>query len=337
MLETRPTGYRRDAFVEALESYLATTLHAHLALGAWDGGSALPVFLARRYRFYRAAIAHRDCLFMATQNARDTTTADIAKHVALVGATFDGVVVFATDRLTANLRARLIAQGVAFAIPGNQLYIPQLAMDLRDHFRAPHKTRGDRLSPAAQVVLFHHVLRRQDEWVTPSMLAEPLHYSAMSIGRAFDELAAVNLATVEWRGREKTIRYNTDRRALIEISRTRFQSPVRTRYAVRIKQTRPPLMLAGESALAELTNLTPPPVQTFAVAATGWRAACEEWDLVLVRDGYDADAMIETWRYDPLSLATGDIVDRLSLHAQFWDHPDERVAQAARELLTTLP
>jgi hypothetical protein len=51
--------------------------------------------------------------------------------------------------------------------------------------------------------------------------------------------------------------------------------------------------------------------------------------LFTVNDIDAADALIETWRYDPHTLSRGETVDPLSLHAQFWDHADERVAQAA--------
>ena len=52
-----------------------------------------------------------------------------------------------------------------------------------------------------------------------------------------------------------------------------------------------------------------------------------------VDDGATADALLEVWRYDPRSLGDDRIVDPLSLYAQFWDHPDERIAIAADELL----
>lgn len=99
--------------------------------------------------------------------------------------------------LNSTPRAHLIGLGVAFAVPGNQLYVAQLAMDLREYFRTPERARGDRLSPVAQAVLFHHILTGRDQGLTPTALAEEMRYSAMSIGRAFDELAARNLARIE--------------------------------------------------------------------------------------------------------------------------------------------
>lgn len=338
MLESDPRPDRDEAFAKALQAYLVATLHTPITLRAWAGAEALPVFMAHRYQFYSAHIARRTCIFVVATTTIETTPADIAKHVALVEGASEDVVVFAGRYMTSTLRARLVALGVAFAVPGNQLYIPQLAMDLREHFRTPDRVRRDHLSPVAQAVLFHHVLYgRQNERLTPSALAEQMHYSAMSVGRAFDELALRNLATVERRGREKTLTYNTDRRTLIEISRTLLRTPRRGRHGVQFKRGTPPLMLAGESALAALTDLNPPRLPTYAIEAADWAVFFAKHGIKEVNDIDEAEAIIETWRYDPRSLAPdGDIVDPLSLHAEYWDDPDERLAQAAQKVLEAL-
>ncbi len=330
----RPPAGPDEAFANALEAYLVALLHTPILLSRWEGADALPVFLNRRYGYYNTRIAKRCCLFMLARTNAPLTPADIAKHVATIEeAAGDYVVIFASRYLTSTLRARLIGLGVAFAVPGNQLYVPQLAMDLREHFRPPERVRGDHLSPVAQAVLFHHILTGRDEGVTPTALAEEMRYSAMSVGRAFDELAARNLARVEKRGREKTISYTAAPGALIELSRTLLRSPVRGRHGVMFRGEPPPLMLAGESALAALTDLNPPRLPTYAIAANNWIHFFARHDIEETNDIDEAEALIETWRYDPASLATGDVVDRLSLHAIYWNDTDERLAQAARQLV----
>ena len=330
MLDT-PTP--TDPFGAALRTYLADTLHLAVALEAWGGGAGLPIFIGKRYRFYQITLARRPCLFMAVSAEAAVGPAEISKHVALVAATYEGVVVYAAGAMSATTRSRLIAQGVAFIVPGNQLYIPQLAMDLRDHFRAPVKKRGEHLSPAAQLVLFHHILFGDDTPLTPTLLAEPLEFAAMSIGRAFDQLAQANLARVEWRGRQKVLHYAADRRTLIDMSRTLLRTPVRGVHGVRFKGERPAMLRAGETALADLTDLAPPERPTYAILATGWQEFFRKHDIENVNDIEAADALIETWRYDPHTLSRGETVDPLSLHAQFRDHADERVAQAAVDVL----
>ncbi len=333
MLETNAHTEKVEEFAKKLKTYLVATLHMSVKLDGWEEGAGLPVFLARRYRFYRATIAHQPCLFMVTLDTLEATPTEIAKHVALVAPGFEGVVIYACAHMTSTLRARLVAQGVPFAVPGNQLYIPQLATDLREHFRSPDRARGDFLSPVAQLVLFHYVLRQPYHHATPSMLAGDLKYSAMSIGRAFDELAMRELATVEKLGREKVLTFTDDPRTLIERSKTALRSPVRGVHAVRFKHGRPPMLLAGETALADLTNLATRALPTYAIDATDWQQFFERHGIEDYHYEYEGEAIIETWRYDPAVLSLGSTVDPLSLYARYWNDADERVAQAANALL----
>jgi len=319
-------------FAGVLERYLGETLHARIRVKPFDTISSLPSFLARSYKLYETRIAGRHCVFVAAGEAAGTP-GDIAKHISLIrSGVNDAVVVFAAPSLSAHNRSRLLAQSIAFVVPGNQLYIPELAMDLREHFRAPKSRTVDGLSPAAQAVLFLHLLRRDEGVTTPSAIAERLRYSAMSIGRAFDDLAAAGLAETEKRGKERHLRFRGDGRALLEDARDLLRSPVRAVKFIRDGHISPILKQAGETALAELTDLSPPRIDTWAVAAGGWKAVAETGGFVET-DEYDAAFIVETWSYDPAGLSDDPVVDPLSLYAQFKDHGDERVAMAVERLL----
>jgi len=299
------------------------------------GALMLPSFLERTYKLYQAQIAGRQCIFIAARE-NVATPSDIAKHVGLVRSTVDAIVVFAAPSLSAHNRSRLLRHGVAFVVPGNQLYIPDLAMDLREHFRAPKLQDADGLSPAAQAVLFHHLLRPDEDASTPSLIAMRLHYSAMSIGRAFDDLVAIRLAETEKHGKERHIRFKAAGRQLLDAARDHLRSPVRAVKFVKGNLVGAPLKTAGESALAELTDLSRPRMDAYAVAASDWKTVARDRGLVET-DRHDADYMVETWSYDPAGLSDIPTVDPLSLYAQFKDHSDERVASAAERLLEDLP
>lgn len=330
MLDDRRPLHGR--FAKDLETYLAKTLQTDVTLQPWSGGTVLPAFLLHRYRFWEAHGLQRPCLFIALLPEAEATPVEIAKQIAMIQPAFDGPVVYAAEGVTASERSRLIAQRVPFAVPDNQLYIPQLAMDLRESFRPPVRGRALRLSPGAQLLLFRHLLQRDVALATPSMLADRLVMTAMTVGRAFDQLAALDLATVVWRGREKMLQFAHPPRELFTRSRTYLQSPVRGRHGVTMfKGLSHDLPLADESGLAALTDLAPPNRPTYAIFATGWMPRI---DALAVRtdDLGEAVALIETWRYDPRVLSQDRMVDPLSLIAQFKDHTDERIAQAIEDL-----
>ncbi len=252
---------------------------------------------------------------MSARQTGEHTPAEIAKHLDLAKPEFDGIVVYSAERIAAGFRARLVAAGVAFAVPGNQLFVPELATDLREHFRGPKPERPDKLSPSAQLVLFFHLLQGEQarSW-TPTELTEPLRYSIMTMGRAFDELAAVGLARIERRGRKKLLWFRAEGRLLIDTAKTLLIRPERRLDHIRWLKEPPDLPLAGEHALARLSDLSPPAVPpVYAVTpeqmrdflAVGW-ADLREAD-------YDSDGTLATWRYDPQVLSRNDLVDPLSL------------------------
>lgn len=327
----------RTEFRRMLETYLTGVLHQRVRLRDWPDTDKLPAFLVRGYVFVQTRVADQPCLFMMALDEPIGTPAEIAKHIAQVEKAFDGIVAYAVPRMSSHQRSRLIQQGIAFAVPGNQLYLPQLATDLREYYRSrPSSSTDAQLTPVAQVVLFNHILGRNPELTTPTRLSDALKYSAMSVGRAFDELAALGLARVTRKGREKHLTFGNRTEELIVAARSYLGDPVRKIYYFSWNSTVSKSQISGESALAELTDLAPPFLQSYATSDDRWKALRASMDVPKEVHEDDAAVAAEVWRYDPAILSDTKVVDVLSLYARFWNHHDERVAAAAASLLERL-
>ena len=330
-----------DHIAEALGRYLGTTLHTSISLSDYEGMRQLPSFLDHSYKSYESKIVGRRCVFLVTRK-NNATPSQIEKHLNLVQ-NKDGVIaIFVTFTMNPNNRNRLMMHGVPFVVPGNQLYIPQLAMDLRERFRSRTPKQGDGLSSAAPAVLFHHLLGRhhlhgRDGRVeTLSVFASQLRYTKMSISRAFDALVEAGLAKTRTYGKERYIQFTSDQQQLFRSALPHLRSPVRSEKFVRL-DNRPRnfdtlLKLAGESALAKMTNLSPPDNETYAVSSRDWMTVSDICKFQEV-GRYEADLVIETWTYSPASLTDGQVVDPLSLYTQFHKHADPRISMATEQLL----
>ena len=68
---------------------------------------------------------------------------------------------FVLDTVGAYERKRLIEDKIPFLAPGQQLYLPDLGLDLREQFRTPRREHL-KISPAAQLVVLACLLRRMD-------------------------------------------------------------------------------------------------------------------------------------------------------------------------------
>ena len=81
--------------------------------------------------------------------------------------------------------------------------------------------------------------------------------------------------------------------------------------------------------------LAPPRIETHAVLAASWKRL-EEMQSLGPATAFDDDRVeVQTWTYDPNILAESGVIDRLSLYLSVRGNSDERVAQAAEELLET--
>ncbi|WP_040855933.1 MarR family transcriptional regulator [Thiorhodovibrio frisius] len=315
-------------------SHVEHVLQAPLIVDGPAASAKLPAFLTQRYVLVEGEILGRPCILMLGTRLHDDTPATIAKHRDVIRRQSPGrVVILVIERLSNHNRHRLISQHVPFIVPGNQLFVPELAVDLREHFRSERDTPADGLTPAAQLILLAVLIGRIGPETTPSELASQFHYSAMSMSRAITEIEAFELADTEVAGRFRHVRFRLPGEALWSRALPHLRSPVRKRRRVR----RPPqclaLPLAGETALAEKTDLSHPRIETRAMAATKWKAFATRYELDQPVNWDEPVIELETWTYDPLLLGEDNLVDTISLYLSLPDSTDDRIEAAKEELL----
>jgi hypothetical protein len=325
---------RHTTLLATTAAYVETVLQTPMVINGPIPSTALPAFLTQRYVLIEGAILDRPCILMLGVDIQDDTPATIAKHRDLVRRQAPGrAVILVTERLSNHNRHRLIAQHVPFIVPGNQLFAPELAVDLREHFRSERDAPADGLAPTAQLILLAALMDRIPPETTATELASQFRYSAMSMGRAITELEAFELAQTEATGRFRHVRFTLPRETLWARARPHLRSPVRKRRRVRQPPHGLDLPLSGETALAERTDLSAPRIETRAVAAAAWKTLATSYQLD-GPPGWDEPVIeLETWSYDPLLLGDAGIVDVLSLWLSLPDGADDRVAAAKDALL----
>lgn len=299
----------------------------------------LPAFLTGIYEFTPFQLLERRCLAAVPRDASSLSPAAIRKHFDVVDSRSDALCIYVAVDCGATMRSRLIEQRVPFIIPGNQLYVPQLAMDLREHFVRRDTASPEKLGPAAQATLLHVLLQPELVRATPLELAERLHYAPMTLTRVANELAAADLATSTREGRNRWLQFDGDKENLWMRALPLLTNPVSRTEWVQMSRAGvdvTALKLAGESALAARTDLGAPSIICKAVSAERWRKLQADAWTVPYREM--AQAELQIWRYDPAVLSTNDAVDPLSLYLSLRDRQgDDRIALALDDLMETLP
>ena len=321
----------RDTY-NKLERYLDDALGIRVALVPWKTEGRMPLFLQDRYRFFRAEALNQRCLFMVDEHAEDESPAAIRKHAEQVREKWDGPVVYVRDRIIAYNRKRLIEHKVPFIVPGTQMYLPMLGIDLREHFR---KLRPDNsgIRPAAQAVLIHALLRDAEN-LGPTVLAEKLGYSIMAMSRALDELEAAELGRTTANGRERRLRLAGPAREVWEKAQPLLRSPVVKRHMIRLgPKAALPGPRTGLDALAHYSMLTEPSNIAVALGRENWKAMQQTDRVETVMMDEPGTTTVEVWSYAPVLFADRGWVDRLSLYLSLRETQDERVQAALDQMI----
>ncbi len=241
---------------------------------------------------------------------------------------------FIVESVTAYERKRLIENRIPFLAPGQQLYLPDLGLDLREQFRAPRR-ENLKISPTAQLVVLACLLHRiPQDGFTGAGLAERFGYTKMTMTRALDELRHLELVECEGERRFARHRFLITGRELWEKARPVLRSPVKKRVYVD-EWFAGCDFKAGESALSDLTMLGFWQRATWAITSEEWKTIQKEPGLHMIPEVSKdmAHAEFEIWHYDPRLLAEKPLVDRLSLALSLESINDDRVQIAIDELL----
>jgi hypothetical protein len=336
MLYKAPATRSDDAAVHA---YLHETLGIAPKVRPWAGAGKLPYFLQEAFEVRELKLLDRQVLLAIDRRADRAGLANVRGQLAKLRQLAGMPVVYVTRTLASYERKRLIEQKVPFLVPGNQLYLPDLGIDLREYFRKPTVAAQTALSPATQAMLIAVLLRKpwRAEW-PPAEVVSELGYTPMTLSRAVKELTTAGIATLRTKGRVRWLHAERTAAQAWEHARPLLRSPVKRRvWVLPPAKSRPrPLRLAGLTALARLSMLTEPQWPTYAVGQAVWKAAAQA-GLEMLPEPIPGACEWEIWHYSPALVRDGDTVDPLSLTLSLQGSQDERVQLALEELKGHFP
>ena len=335
MLERVPEA-RLEALAEAAEAYVDDTFGERLGLVP-VAPTNLPHFIIDRYAIWQGSLNGRTLLLMAIKEILPPgsgATAQYLKHRDLVQRELGAdLVLLLLDRAPNAIRRQMVDRKIGFIASGAQLYVPEAFLDLRERAPAFAIASAASISPTTQFLLLAIRQGRGLGDLNLTELADDLGVSIMSISRTLDELEALQLAKAHHVGRQRRLHMLLRGQKLWEAVQAQLQSPVRKVRVVYAQDGEKIGPLAGTSALARYTMLAPPRTETRAILAASWKSLAVA-DTLRPATAFDDERIeVQTWTYDPRILARNGVIDPLSLYLSVRGSPDERVAQAAEELL----
>ncbi len=315
--------------IEACKIHLSEVLGLQMEAKPWKGAMKLPNFLGRTYDFYLISILGTP--YVVAIAKEKISPAIVEKHLKMVREQGVGCI-YVCGTISSYHRRRLIERRIPFVVPGNQVYLPDLGIDLREHFHENY-TSSKPLSPSTQLVILYALLHPQKKKYIPSELASELGCSAMTMTRAFKELKARELAVVEERGRECWLNFKKTGQALWEEAKPLLRDPVKKRVWVQKSGVRDIGTRSGLSALSDASMLAEPHIPVNAMGAKDWKRLSQTKTILEIPSADEANLELEIWMYSPNLFAKGGLVDPFSLYLSLRGMRDERVEAALDQLM----
>lgn len=303
----------------------------------------LPMYIHETFKLYSINLFNTGIILAELKNEDKLSIQQTEKQVQQIKNLLNLKVVVVLENVQAYNRKRLIEKGINFIVPGKQLYMPDMLIDLRESFVHPKtKQKNETLLPSAQFLLIYHIIHRNQQWKLEEHpfkeIAQKLAYTPMAITNAIDNLKYHKLIEVEGE-KEKFIRFRYDRHELWNIAHQQnlLVNPVIKTVYVDEKPESLFLLQSNTSALPEYTDLNPSRQEYFAIEKTVFYGLQKSNALVNMNE-YEGRYALEVWKYNPLTLVDelpndSAVVDPLSLYLSVKESRDERIEMALEQIL----
>jgi hypothetical protein len=324
---------------QPIQSYLHDVLGLRIPkLAMSNRAASLPYFLQDAFSFRQIRLAEYDVTLAfpkaESKNEPQFTLKTIRTQLDAASKLLETPLIFCPESLASYERRNLIEQKISFIVPGKQMYLPELGIDLRESFRNANPIKTEQCSPATQALLFCYLLNHNtsNQW-HPGEIGANLGYTPMTISRAVRELEIFGLAESVTVGRAKWLQMIKTKSETWNDAQRFLRSPIKRvvwcKENLSIKQSE--IRFAGLSALAKLSMLTEPSTPCKAITLGRWNAALEKGVKEYPQPVPGAKEW-QVWTYSPTMITKSKTVDPLSLWLSLKDEPNERVQIALDKL-----
>lgn len=305
----------------------------------------LPLALISQYELYQIIILDRKFILAtvngsakegasmndmhAVASALPVTVDQLSKHFDMINKVMGLPCILVTNSLEAYVRQRLIEKKIPFILPGKQMYLPHLMIELREFGTRP-QPQPTTMAPATQMLFLYHLQKESLEGMNFKGLADKFLLDGMTISRAAQYFNNTGLAEIEGT-KDKYLKFSDSKQSLWEKALPYLISPVKHVGFFSGYTPEDGLRKTNISALAHYTSINAEQREYFACTSIKWNFL--EGVNFQPSNALEANYCIEVWKYDPTCLSKDGCVDKLSLYLSLRHHQDERVQIALDELM----
>lgn len=291
---------------------------------SWDKKSILPLYIASNYQFYTAYIENIRCIVIIPIEELPTLPS-LKKQIQKIRVIDDVPVVLYSKTISFYRRKSLLENHIPF-ITDKQVFLPFIGTLLVNE-KEPEKIK-DKFVYSTQL-LFLAYMYNHEKKAYVSDLSKYLPFSAMTLSRAVKQLEMTDLFLVYKVGVNKVIESKYSYKELFERIQHYLLTPVRHVGYMDQSLVTDYMILAGESALSEISMLNPSRIKTYAV----YEKDFDKTQLIDELIDPDVQVKVEIWAYDPQLFTHTNIADTLSIILSLKENKDERIEEVLEDIL----
>lgn len=293
----------------------------------WDKKSILPLYIVNSYQFYTAYIENIRCIVIIPIDELPTLPS-LKKQIQKIRVIDDIPVVLYSKTISFYRRKSLLENHIPF-MTDKQVFLPFIGTLFVDE-KETEKIK-DKFVYSTQL-LFLAYMYNHEKKVYVSELSKSLPFSAMTLSRAVKQLEMTDLFLVYKDGVNKVIESKYSYKELFERIQHYLLTPVRQVGYMDQSLVKDYMILAGESALSEMSMLNPSRIRTYAV----YEKDFDKTQLIDELIDPDVQVKVEIWAYDPQLFTHTNIADTLSIVLSLKENKDERIEKIIEDILKPL-
>jgi len=321
--------------MEKLKNYINKVLGIDLKIQKTSSHetASMPLYVRNMFDIYRTYLLNKEVILVYAKDL-NTETKQIEKQGRNLFTFFNTPIIMVLEDISSITRRRLINKRINFIVPGKQMFLPELLIDLKETYKVSYKSENH-LLPSAQVVLIYNLLNRNEPIENYSLkeLAQKFDYTRMAVTKAANNLHNHKICNIKGT-KEKYLYFNKDKRELWNEAQNLLVNPVNKRVFVDELPENTVLYKSNESALPAYTNIAERSQFYYAIPKARFYHLKREEQLQNLNKE-EGVYCLEIWKYNPGVLTQRDYVDPLSLYLSLKDNNDERIQMALDKILKT--
>lgn len=290
----------------------------------WDKKSILPLYIVSNYQFFTAYIENIRCIVIIPIEELPTLPS-LKKQIQKIRVIDDVPVVLYSKTISFYRRKSLLENHIPF-ITDKQTFLPFIGTLLVDE-KESEKIK-DKFVYSTQL-LFLAYMYNHEKKVYVSDLSKRLPFSAMTLSRAVKQLEMTDLFLVYKDGVNKVIESKYSHKELFERIQHYLLTPVRQVGYMDQSLVTDYMVIAGESALSEMSMLNSSRLRTYAV----YEKDFDKTQFIDELIDPEVQVKVEIWAYDPQLFTHTNIADTLSIVLSLKENKDERIEEVLEDIL----